>query len=139
MSQFIARSARSTRGSDGVLLALRVSSVLACLTVLYQAATAGEMYESNAIATNLHASGALILYVFTGLTTIMAFVHRRVGAAPWWPTVLAAVVFASSFLQALVGQRSTLYVHVPLALALMIGSTVVATWALTARPRAVGR
>ena len=137
MSLFSARDARSIRGPDGVLLVLRVTSVLACLAVLYQAAAAGEVFTRNQIAGELYTAGAVVLYVLTGLTAISAFVHRRVGAAPWWPTVVAAAVFASSFLRILVGPQSTLYVHVPLVLAFMTGTTVVATWALTARPSPV--
>jgi uncharacterized membrane protein YhhN len=81
------------------------------LTVLYLAGTAGEIFMNTNGAGNLHAVGAIVLYVLTGLTMIAAFVHRRGGAAPWWPTIVAVAVFGSSFLQGLVGQRSTLYVH----------------------------
>ena len=137
MSRFFARHTRNIQGPDGVLLALRVVSLLTCLTVLYQATTTGEIFMRNEVRGKLDAYQAVAMYVLTGLTMIAAFVHRRVGAAPWWPSVVAAVVFALSFVLALVGQQSGLYVHVPLALALMIGATVVATWALTARPRPV--
>ena len=139
MSRFSARHVRIIRGPDGVLLALRVTSLLTCLTVLYQAATTGEIFMENDAGGELDATGAVVLYVLTGLTVVAAFVHRRVGAAPWWPTAVAAVVFALSFVLALVGQQAPLYVHVALALALMVGATVVATWALTARPGPVAR
>ena len=139
MSQFTARNIGNARGPDSALVALRFTSVLACLTVLYLAATAGEILMNDDGAGNLHAVGAIALYVLTGLTAVAAFVHRRVAEAPWWPTMVAVGVFGASFLQGLVGQRSTLYVHVPLALGLMIGSTVVATWALTARWSAATR
>jgi heme A synthase len=42
--------------------------------------------------------------------------------------VLAAVVFVGTIVQAALGDDATLYLHVPLALVLMLGSGTVLVW-----------
>jgi hypothetical protein len=84
----------------------------------------------------LHEGGAIAVHVLTGLTAIIAFLQwRRVGGA-LWPTVLAAAVFAASFVQAALGHDETLWAHVPGALLLMLGSAAVLVQALCAGRRA---
>jgi hypothetical protein len=57
-----------------------------------------------------------------------------------WPAILAAVVFVASFVQAALGQGGTLYIHVPLALLLLLGSTWLLAWSwLAARQTAAQR
>lgn len=47
--------------------------------------------------------------------------------------MLAAVVFAVSLLQAQIGSRATLWLHVPMALLLMVGTCLVLAWAMLRR------
>jgi hypothetical protein len=83
-------------------------------------------------------SGALVLHVVSGLTAVAAIACHRVRKAPVWPAVLAVVVFVFSFVQAYLGDDETLYLHVPGALILTVGSVWVLAWSLSpsaTRPR----
>ena len=130
---------RATRGSAGpeavtLLRTLQVAAALSVLTIVWQGATAGELLMRHRTALEYHQAGAIALHVFTALTAIAAFLVSRAVRGPLWPTVLATVVFVTTFVQAAVGDEGTLYLHVPLALVLMLGSAWVLAWAL-AMPR----
>jgi hypothetical protein len=71
--------------------------------------------------------------VLTGLVVVAAFVLWRETRGPRWPLVLAAVVFAASFVQAALGDDKTMWAHVPGALVLMLGAAAVLVWALLMR------
>ena len=116
---------------SGALWALRITAVSATVEVLYQGLTAGQILVQNQSALELHGGGAIVLHVLTGLTAIAAGLYRRATRGPWWPAVLSAVVFVATFVEALYGHAPTLYVHVPLALLLVIGITSVAVWSFT--------
>jgi hypothetical protein len=115
----------------GPLQAVRVLAVLATLTVLYQAATAGQILMQSEEAEEWHGGGAIALHVLTGLLTLAAFWYARTTRGPWWPTVLSAVVFVTTFVEASYGHGRTLWVHVPLALVLTVGTVWVTAWAFT--------
>jgi hypothetical protein len=118
--------------------ALRAFQILAALTVLellVQYLTAGQMLGPvhNHAARGLHETGAVVLHVLSGLTTIAAVVLWRLRRAPLWPAVLSAVVFVLSFVQAYLGDDETLYLHVPGALILTVGSVWLLAWSFTPR------
>lgn len=110
------------------LLALRYLALLSTLNVLFQGGTAGEVLMRNHEALVLHEAGAIAMHVLTGLATVAAALYWRSARTSPWPAVLAAVVFVASFVQAALGQGSTLYIHVPLALLLLLGSTWLLAW-----------
>jgi hypothetical protein len=113
------------------LAALRTTALLSTLIVLYQAATAGQILMRSEAAEEWHGGGAIALHVATGLMTLAAFWHLRTSRGPWWPTVVSAIVFVATFVEASYGHGRTLYIHVPLALALTIGTVWVTAWAFT--------
>jgi hypothetical protein len=133
MSQSTTREAvRSTPRTGGTLQALRAIAVLATLNVLYQAATAGQiLMPESEDAEEWHGGGAIALHVLTGLLTLAAIWYARSSRAPWWPAVLSVVVFAATFVEASLGQGSSLWIHVPLALVLTIGIVWVTAWTFT--------
>ncbi|HEY0813685.1 MAG TPA: hypothetical protein VGE11_10435 [Pseudonocardia sp.] len=112
---------------------LRATAALAVLAILWQGATAGGILMRTSTSLGLHEAGAVAVHVLTGLTAVAAFLLWRAARGPLWPTVLAAVVFALSFVQASLGHDATLWAHVPGALLLMLGSAAVFVWALLTR------
>ena len=120
---------RRTSAAPAVLTALRVTASLTVLALLFQFVTAGGFVgrPGGEAAEGAHATGAIVLHVVSGLTVLVAAVLWRAGAA-LWPTVLAAVVFVLTFVQAYVGSHGPLSVHVPGAMVLTIGAVVVAAW-----------
>jgi hypothetical protein len=117
-------SAPSTATSSGqavrLLRAFQVSSALAVLTVLYQFVTAGELLPKGG-PRQLHAAGAVVLHVFSGLAAIAAVVLARRRQVTRGVAVLGVVVFLATFVQAAVGGYDSLYVHVPGAMLLTVG------------------
>jgi hypothetical protein len=127
----------TARTAAPALTALRVLAVLTVLALLWQFVTAGGFVgqPGGEGAEAAHATGAIVLHVVSGLTTVVAALLWRGGAAAW-PTVVAALVFVLSFVQAYVGSHGPLLVHVPGAMVLTLGSVLVAAWSL--RPGAAG-
>jgi hypothetical protein len=121
--------------ATGALTALRVTAVLSTLAVLYQAATAGQILMRNEAAEEWHGGGAIALHVLTGLMTVAALWYARTARAPWWPAALSAVVFVATFVEASYGHGRTLYIHVPLAMVLTVGTVWVTAWAFTRTAR----
>ena len=117
---------------------LQIAAALSVLTIVWQGASAGEFLMRHRTALEYHQAGAIALHVFTAVTAITAFVLSRAVRGPRWPTVLAAVVFLASIVQAALGHEATLYLHVPLALVVMLGSAWVLAWAVLF-PRTTGR
>jgi hypothetical protein len=123
-----------------VLRAFQVLAVLTVVELLVQYVTAGGMVgpAHSHEARELHETGAVVLHVLSGLTTIAAIALWRLRPAPLWPAVLSAVVFVLTFVQAYLGDDETLYLHVPGALILSIGSVWLAVWGFTARAGSTG-
>jgi hypothetical protein len=134
-----ARTTTSSRAT-GVLRAFQVLAVLTVVELLVQYVTAGGIIgpAHSHEARELHETGAVVLHVLSGLTTIAAVVLWRLRAAPVWPAVLSAVVFVLTFVQAYLGDEETLYLHVPGALVLTVGSVWLAVWGFSGRARSVG-
>ena len=133
----LATRAPDRSGTTGTLRALRVTAVLSVLTLLFQFVTAGQLFGRGG-PEDLHGAGAIVLHVVTGLLTVAAVLHACSTSGPWWPAVLAAVVFVLTFVQAWFGSGATLAIHVPGAMILTVGTVWLAAWSLTRsahRPR----
>jgi hypothetical protein len=116
--------------SSSLLRALRVLALLTVLVLLTQGATAGLLFPpATPGSLEWHGVGAIGLHVVTGLTAIAAFLHWGTTGGSPVPPALAVAVFALTFLQAWLGQATTLWAHVPGALALMLAGTWVLAWA----------
>ncbi len=124
------------RDTAATLQWLRVFAVLSVLSLLLQYVTAGQLFGSGGGPEGLHAAGAVVLHVVTGLAALAAVLHQRSTRGPVWVPVLAAVVFALTFVQAATGGRDTLAVHVPGAMVVTVGVVWLAAWSLTGSRRA---
>lgn len=111
------------------LIFLQVTAIASLLSLAFQFLTAGELVSHPHASPDVHGGGAIILHVLTGLTTLAAGMHwRKRGTSPW-PTVVAALVFVLSFVQAEIGDSGVMWAHVPGALVLTVGAVWVAAWA----------
>lgn len=114
----------------GLLRAFQAFSALTVLVVLFQFVTAGQLF-GPVDPEAAHAAGAIVLHVVSGVAAIAAFLLWRGKAISTGLLVLAVAVFGYSLVQAAIGGRSTLYVHIPGAMLLTAG----ATWLLVAALR----
>lgn len=122
---------------SALLTLVRIAALLSTLNLLYQGGTAGEILMHNDQARELHAAGAVVLHVLTGLTLVAAALLWLRTRDHLWAAVVSALVFVATFVQASYGQARTLYIHVPLALAILLGTAAVLTWALLVPARAI--
>ena len=131
----MSHTATGRAAAPAMLVTLRVTAVLTVVLLLWQFVTAGGFVgqPGGEAAESAHATGAIVLHVLSGLTTVAAALLWR-GGASLWPTVVAALVFALSFVQAYVGSHGPLLVHVPGAMILTIGAVLVAAWSITSGP-----
>ena len=118
---------------DRALLALRTFALLSTLNVLYQGVTAGETLMKNREAHELHEIGAVGTHVFSGLALIAALLYWRSARGSSWPSIIAALLFVGTFVQAAYGHGRTLYIHVPLALFILLGAAWLLTWSWLTR------
>ncbi len=111
----------------------QVFSVLTALSVLFQFITAGQLFPDGGPGA-VHAGGAIVLHVLSGLAVVAAFILWRRGQLTTTQAALPVVVFVFTFIQAATGGRASLGVHVPGAMILTAG----ATWQLVAAFRSTG-
>jgi len=123
-------------GPSGLLTLVRIAALLSTLNLLYQGVTAGEILMDSHQARELHAAGAVALHLLTGLTLVATALLAQRTRAHLWAAVVSALVFVATFVQASYGNADTLYIHVPLALAIVLGAAAVLTWALLMPARA---
>ncbi|MGD9530610.1 MAG: hypothetical protein AB7V44_27980 [Pseudonocardia sp.] len=110
---------------------MRVLTALAMLTFLYMGATAGEIFSQAQPWLYLHGIGAIVLHVLTGLTAVAALLVQRSTGGSLVPVVVAATVFVLTFVQALLGTLATLWMHIPLALTLLLALCWVLAWSFS--------
>jgi hypothetical protein len=138
MSTHTAPAGRAPGIKPGLpLVALRYLALLSTLNVICQGVTAGRVLMKSHEALELHEAGAVVIHVLTGLTMVAAALVWRTSRGGLWPTVLAAAVFVATFVQALTGHGRTLYIHVPLAMLLLVGSAWLLAWSWFAARRPV--
>lgn len=111
----------------------QVFSVLTALVVLNQFITAGQLFP-NGGPYELHAAGAIVLHVVSGLAVIAAFVLWRTSGMTTRAAALPVVVFVFTFIQAATGGYDNLAVHVPGAMILTAGVIWQLVNALRSRP-----
>jgi hypothetical protein len=115
-----ASTSARTQTSSGLVRAYRVFAALALVNVLFQFITAGQLFPSGGPG-GLHAGGAIVLHVLSGLAAVAAVVLWRRGQVSLATTALTVVVFGYTFLQAYWGGYSSLWIHVPGAMLLTVG------------------
>jgi hypothetical protein len=114
---------------------LQGTAVLTLLVLMWQFATAGQILSASDTARELHGTGAIALHVISAATMLSAAAHWWLRRAPVVPTILAALVFALSFVQAYLGESGALWLHVPGALVLTVGAVWVTAWSFTSGAR----
>ncbi|GAA4699283.1 hypothetical protein GCM10023215_42230 [Pseudonocardia yuanmonensis] len=122
------RSHAASAVSPAVVTLLRVLAALSVLIIVVQGVTAGEMLSRSETAGALHASGAIVTHVLTGLTAVAAFLVVRATRGPWWPLAVAVLLFVATFLQAALGSGGVMGVHVPLAMVCLVAAVCVLAW-----------
>jgi hypothetical protein len=125
------RGSRTTGGAAGLLRAVQVTAVLAVLNLVLQYVTAGQILPRGGPAIGAHATGAVVLHVVTGLLALAAILYARAERGPWWPPVVAVLVFVCSFVQAYAGDEGNLKLHVPGAMVLTVGIVWLTAWSFT--------
>jgi hypothetical protein len=126
-------------GSSAVtaLRGVQVLAALSLLNLVCQYVTAGQILPRGGhTALGIHSTGAVVLHVVTGLLTVAAILYGRAHRGPWWPAVLAGLLFVLSFVQAYYGDHTNLAIHIPGALVLTVGIVWITAWSFT---RAVRR
>jgi hypothetical protein len=118
------------RPTDTLRRALQVGAVLTLASLAFQYVTAGQLFPDGG-PEELHAGGAIVLHVLSGLTALAAVLLWRRGAVAVRMPALAAVVFVLTFVQAATGGRDTLWIHVPGAMVVTVGAVWVAVWAFS--------
>ncbi|BBG02414.1 MULTISPECIES: hypothetical protein [Pseudonocardia] len=112
--------------SAAPVLALRVLAVASVAVITWQFVTAAGLFTGGAVGP--HAAGSIVLHIVTGLTAGAAIWLRTRNGGPWWPSVVATVVFVLTFVQGYFGTIPGLIVHLPGAMALTAGSVWLAAW-----------
>jgi hypothetical protein len=95
-------------------------SILVALEVLWQFVTAGQLFPQGGPGA-LHAGGAIVLHVLSGLAVVSAFLLWRTGVLTVAGLALPVVVFALTFVQAALGGYDSLAYHIPGAMILTSG------------------
>lgn len=131
-------TATDTRSNLATLWALRAAAVISVLSILYQGFSASGVIVAGDPALGPHETGAIVAHVVTGLMAAAAAVHWRATRGPVWPTLLAVIVFGVTFLEASLGHKGSLWVHVPLALLIILATGAVLFWSFW-RPRSSPR
>ena len=127
----------SARGGSGSLTrtALQVTAILCTLAILFQSATAGQVLSRSRGALAVHATGAIVFHVLSALMVVAAVFLWRQPRGSVWPVVISALVFVLGVVQGYIGDQGTLSVHVPLGMALAVGTVWVLAWSfLAGRP-----
>ncbi|GLZ47773.1 hypothetical protein Acsp06_39580 [Actinomycetospora sp. NBRC 106375] len=130
----VTHAAAAPRAVAAPLTAVRITAVLSVIVLAWQFVTAGALLPRGG-PIGLHATGAIVLHVVLGLLAIAAILWSRAARGPWWPAVLAVVVFVLSFAQAYAGEHGILALHVPCAMLLTVGTVWVAAWSFTSAAR----
>jgi hypothetical protein len=120
----------ATPATDTLRRALQVGAVLTLVSLAFQYVTAGQLFPQGG-PEELHAGGAIVLHLLSGLTAIAAVLRWRRGDVAVPMPVLAGLVFVLTFVQAATGGRDTLWIHVPGAMVLTVGAVWVAVWAFS--------
>jgi hypothetical protein len=120
----------ATPATDTLRRALQVGAVLTLVSLAFQYVTAGQLFPQGG-PEELHAGGAIVLHLLSGLTAIAAVLRWRRGDVAVPMPVLAGLVFVLTFVQAATGGRDTLWIHVPGAMVLTVGAVWVTVWAFS--------
>jgi hypothetical protein len=132
LSQPAASPTARTSTDATTLRLMQLFALLTLANLAFQYVTAGRLFPGDA---DLHAAGAIVLHVVSGLAAVAAIVHRVRTTTSIWPSVIAVVLFVLTFVQAYTGGYDHLAIHVPGAFVLVVGSVWLTVWSLGRAPR----
>lgn len=110
-------------------LTFRMVATLAALLVLAQAALAGGFLSGHFSALALHSRNGGVVGAVLLAQALAAVVLWRRGGGPAWPVRTAVVQLVIGAVLIPLGEQRILAVHVPLAVALAIGTALMTAWA----------
>ncbi|MFD0364035.1 hypothetical protein ACFQZZ_21530 [Nocardia sp. GCM10030253] len=111
------------------LMSFRIISTAVALLVLVQAALAGDFLSGRYEALALHSrNGSVVAVAMLGQAVAATLLWRK-GFGPSWPvrTSLIQLVITGALIP--LGENRILAVHIPLAVGLAIGTSLLVTWA----------
>lgn len=107
----------------------RLCSTLVALLVLAQAVLAGDFLSGRYESLALHAqNGGLVGVAMIG-QVIAAILLWRKGGAPSWPVRTSVVQLVIAVALYVLGENRVLAIHIPLAVALTVGTSLLTVWA----------
>ena len=114
-------SADQQMSSRPFLLTSRFFAVATIVVVVALFGTAGALVQSGELK-EVHGASAIVLHVVAGglMVALAGLAYSR--GRGWWSAVVAFVILAFSFLQASLGEGSTLRFHVPGSLVIVLGT-----------------
>jgi hypothetical protein len=104
------------------LWTLRIVVTVEAVLVFDQAVFAGQFLAGDFGALGVHRTNADVLGTVAVLQLIAAVLLWRPGRGPAWPIAVAATLFALINLQIALGFARVIAVHVPLGVAITIGT-----------------
>ena len=112
------------------LLTARAFALATVAVVIVLFVTAGRLVAAGELK-EVHGIAAIVLHVVTGglMVALAGLAYSR--GRGWWAAVVAAAIFAYSFLQAALGEGSTLSFHIPGALLIVGGTIWLTVWLLS--------
>lgn len=115
---------------------LRWAALAHAVAAFGQPVFAGVYLSGSIRGLELHARGADIVFALGLLQLILAFIVT-VAARRWWPTVLSVLLVAAETAQYIAGLDGTLWLHLPLGVAVVAGAAIaaMALWILPAPAR----
>jgi hypothetical protein len=112
----------------------RLTAVVAAVLVFDQAVFAGRFLSGEYGALEVHRENATWAGISVLAAAGAAVLRHRRGVGPAWPAVAYAFLFALIALQIAIGFRGLVGVHVPLGVAIVVG-TALTTAATLRAPR----
>jgi hypothetical protein len=122
------------------LYPLRAALAAHLLAVLAQPVLAGMFLTGDVDAIDWHATNGVALAVVALLVVAAALGHTLAGRGGWWVLVAAVLLFLADGFQIDAGFERALEIHIPLGVAIVVSSVLLAAWSWTrfaARARGV--
>lgn len=123
------------RGPRVTLQVLRILVTVHMLAVCVQPVLAGMYLSGDFDALNVHAINASVVTSLSLFQLIGAVVFWLAGRGRGWPAVCALALFVAETLQIGYGYARELYLHIPLGVAIVVGSLPLTVWVWQAAAR----
>lgn len=102
---------------------------MAALLVFNQAVFAGQFLAGSYGSLLTHRQNATYSGIAVLICAVPGVLLWRVARGPWWPASACAALFGLIAAQIAIGFARLVTVHIPLGVAIILGTTLVAVWA----------